>query len=93
MDGTIEIAFGVVLASLTGAVGWLLVTVITNARDVAVLAARVDESDVRDELGIMHRRVDETGREVSEVSGQLKQINRTLGLIQEHLMRTRDSNE
>ena len=86
MSGTIEIAFGVILASLTGAVGWLLVTVITNARDVAVLATRLNEADVRDEVSEVHRRVDDIGRNVSDVSGQLKQINRTLGLIQEHLM-------
>ena len=83
----IQIAFGVVLTTLTGAVGWLIVTVITNARKVAVLENQIKGvTEIRIELGQIHRRVDDLVSATAQISGQMAQSNRTGDLILEHLL-------
>ena len=79
--------FGVTLTALTGAVGWLVVTVIVNARKVAVLEEQIKHvTEIRAELGQIHRRVDELVSTTAELCGQTQAGNRTTALILEHLM-------
>ena len=83
----VQTAFGVILTALTGAVSWLVVTVISNKSRVDVLEAEFKHvTEIRAELGQVHRRVDELVSTTSELCGQMKQTNRTTALILEHLM-------
>ena len=74
------------LLAVMGAIGWQARTVIHTTNRVSKLEAQVAASNVRQEVGAVHKRVDEMAKTVAENSGQLKQINNTLGLIQAHLM-------
>ncbi len=60
--------------------------IVQNAKKVAVLEASLAKLDVSVELKAVHQRVDEVAESTSEHSGQLRQINSTLKLIQSHLM-------
>ena len=98
----IDIAFATVLGLLAGGLAWLVKSVLANSRQVdscatdedvdnlrertAALEATQKAMDVRAELGKVHERVDEVARTSSNIDGQLNQVNRTLGLIQQHLM-------
>ena len=83
----IQITYGVALTALTGAVSWLVVTVISNKSRVDVMEEQIKGAkELRGELGQVHRRVDELVSTTAELCGQMKQTNRTTALILEHLM-------
>lgn len=58
-----------------------------TARRLAVLETSVQKnSGLADEISDIHERINDVARSTSEQAGQLKQINTTLHLIQEHLI-------
>lgn len=77
---------GGVLLGVVGAIGYQARTVINTAARVSKLEAEMEANNVKEEVGQVHRRVDKVVELSSENKGQLQQINRTLGLIQQHLM-------
>ncbi|MYE14521.1 MAG: hypothetical protein F4X99_23255 [Gammaproteobacteria bacterium] len=98
----VQIVTGTAVLLLAGGLAWLLRSVTDNSRKVdacasdedmdnvrervAALEATQKAMDVRSELGKVHERVDEVARTSANIDGQLNQVNRTLGLIQQHLM-------
>lgn len=49
---------------------------------------QIDHLPNHDKLGQVHYRIDQLGQGVKGMEGQLEQINHTLHLIQEHLLRS-----
>ena len=57
-----------------------------HGQRLAVLQSEFEKHNVSDEVAVIHRRVDEVAKMAAEQAGQLKQINNTLHLIQQHLL-------
>ena len=89
----IDITLAACLTALFGAVGWLVSAVISHGKKVAKLEEALgglknsfEGLDVSTELRAVHRRVDAVATTTSKIDGEVSQISRTLGLIQDHLM-------
>lgn len=63
----------------------------TNSTSVTTLKANMEESarvnnEIKTAMNAVHRRLDQVANATAALTGEMKQINKTLHLIQEHLM-------
>jgi len=86
MNNLLVIALGCILTALITAVGWQARTVIQNGMRLARLEAQMESMDLRSELSAVHRRIDEVAGIVQNSSGQLTQLNRSVNLMNAHLL-------
>ena len=75
------------LVPLVGGALVLLWRSIANLKDrVKAVESTLETLNVSEELGNVHRRVDEVARITANIDGQMSQANQTLRMINQHLL-------
>ena len=83
----LAVLFAAGLSTLGVAVGWLTRTTISNSRRVAILEERSrGHEEALSRIGRVHQRIDDVAASTSHIDGQLTQLNRSVGLLTEHLL-------
>ena len=86
MSEMILVVFGVGLTALSGCVGWLILRVIANSRDVAVIQALLGQADIAKSFKCVHDRITELSEDTHRVVGLLEGMERRQARIEDHMM-------
>ena len=88
-NDVILVALSAGLATLGAAVSWLVLRVIENSRDVAVLQSQWREADVQGSLREVHGRITELSECTHKILGAVEVMNERSARIEDTLMSKR----
>ncbi len=58
-----------------------------NREEIGKIQAQITAiPEMRKEVGVVHRRIDDVAQTANNINGQLLQLNRSMSLIEQHLM-------
>ena len=80
------IALSAGLTAVGVAVGWLVLRVIDNSRDVAVLQSRLGDADIAGNFKYVHDRITALSECTHRVLGIVEGMERRQARIEDHLM-------
>ena len=80
------VALSAGLTTIGVAVGWLVLRVIENSRDVAVLQCRLSEADINGGFKEVHSRITELSEETHRIAGILESVERRQARIEDYLI-------
>ena len=87
MDWTdVNLLLNWLVPAVVGAVGLLWKSISKLQDRVTKVEATLEALNVGDEIGNVHRRVDEVAATASNIEGQMQQANQTLKMINQHLL-------
>ena len=82
----ILVLFGVGLTTLSGCVGWLILRVIANSRDVAILQATIGQAGIAENFNKVHDRITKLSEDTHMVLGAVQVMERSQARIEGHLL-------
>lgn len=88
-NDVVLVALSAGLAALGAAVSWLVLRVIENSRDVAVLQSQWREADVQGSLRGVHGRITELSECTHKILGAVEVMNERSARIEDTLMSKR----
>ena len=74
------------LTAIGVAVGWLVLRVIENSRDVAVIQSRLNEADIAVNFKEVHSRITELSEETHRIAGIMESVERCQARIEDYLI-------
>ncbi len=86
MSEMIVMLLGVGLTALSGAVGWLILRVIGNSRDVAILQALIEQADIKENFREVHGRITALSECTHKILGAVERSERINDRIHDCLM-------
>ena len=87
------VALSAGLTTIGVAVGWLVLRVIENSRDVAVLQCRLSEADISGGFKEVHFRITELSEGTHRIAGLMESIERRQARIEDCLINRGGSGE
>ena len=86
MSEMIVMLFGVGLTALSAAVGWLILRVLENSKDVAILQATLSEAQISDNFREVHGRITALSECTHKILGSVERSERITDRIHDCLM-------
>lgn len=74
------------LTAVGAALGWVLLRVIHNSRQIAVIESRLGEADISTNFGRVHDRITELSECTHRVLGVVELMERRQARVEDHLM-------
>lgn len=87
------VALSAGLTTIGVAVGWLVLRVIENSRDVAVIQSRLSEADINGAFKEVHSRITELSEETHRIAGFMEAMERRQARIEDYLINRGGSGE
>ena len=80
------VALSAGLTAVGVAVGWLVLRVIENSRDVAVIQSRLSEADIAGNFKEVHSRITTLSEDTHRVLGVVESVERRQARIEDYLI-------
>lgn len=85
-NDVVLVALSAGLTAVGVAVGWLVLRVIENTRDVAVIQSRLSEANIAVNFKEVHSRITELSKETHRIGGIMESVERRQARIEDYLV-------